>query len=103
MDYINPIDLCSRLNPFIGPKIILHGVLSVLLLVTGHWITFLLNVPLLAFNINTVIKNQYTLDATEIFRTLNRHKKESFAKLGFHLIIFFVYLYCMIVAMLGDN
>ena len=43
------------------------------------------------------------LDATEIFRTLNRHKKESFIKLGFHLIMFFFYLYAMIVALIAGT
>ena len=32
-------------------------------------------------------------DATEIFRTLPQHKKESFIKLGFYLVTFFYYLY----------
>lgn len=32
-------------------------------------------------------------DATEIFRTLSTHKKESFIKLGFYLLSFFYYLY----------
>lgn len=32
-------------------------------------------------------------DATEIFRTLPGHKKESFIKLGFYLVSFFYYLY----------
>ena len=32
-------------------------------------------------------------DATEIFRTLSGHKKESFMKLGFYLLSFFFYLY----------
>lgn len=35
----------------------------------------------------------YLLDATEIFRTLMTHKKESFLKLGFYLLTFFFYLY----------
>jgi hypothetical protein len=32
-------------------------------------------------------------DATEIFRTLPQHKKESFIKLAFYLLSFFYYLY----------
>ena len=40
-----------------------------------------------------VINNNYLLDATEIFRTLMSHKKESFLKLGFYLLSFFYYLY----------
>lgn len=39
-------------------------------------------------------------DATEIFRTLGAHKKESFAKLGFYLVSFFFYLYRMIMGLL---
>jgi hypothetical protein len=50
-----------------------------------------------------VLNGQHMLDATEIFRTLNRHKKESFIKLGFHLIMFFFYLYAMIVALIAGK
>lgn len=68
-----------------------------------------------------ILENQHLLDATEIFRKLNVHKKvrvppssarasggklaiiaslltlrqESFIKLGFHLVMFFFYLYSM--------
>ena len=50
-----------------------------------------------------ILENQHLLDATEIFRKLNVHKKESFIKLGFHLLMFFFYLYCMIVALIRDE
>jgi len=40
------------------------------------------------------IRNKaHMYDATEIFRTLSAHKKESFIKLGFYLLSFFYYLY----------
>jgi hypothetical protein len=42
-------------------------------------------------------------DATEIFRTLSGHKKESFIKLGFYLISFFYYLYRMILALISGG
>lgn len=66
-----------------------------------------------------IFENQHLLDATEIFRKLNVHKKvrrleeslqdstdvtqESFIKLGFHLVMFFFYLYSMIVALIRDE
>lgn len=50
-----------------------------------------------------IFENQHLLDATEIFRKLNVHKKESFIKLGFHLLMFFFYLYSMIVALIRDE
>lgn len=64
---------------------------------------FVLNLPLLAYNIKKFLDNAHLLDATEIFRTLNKHKKESFVKLGFHLVMFFFYLYSMIVALIRDE
>jgi hypothetical protein len=109
-DYINPIDLCNRLNTYIIPEAAVHGFLTFLFLINGYWIALLLNLPLLAFNAKKIFDNQHLLDATEIFRKLNVHKKvnanvsqESFIKLGFHLLMFFFYLYSMIVALIRDE
>ncbi|KAL8668703.1 MAG: hypothetical protein Q9168_006682 [Polycauliona sp. 1 TL-2023] len=102
-DYINPIDLCNRLNTYIVPEAGVHAFLTALFLINGYWIALILNLPLLAWNAKKIFDNQHLLDATEIFRKLNVHKKESFIKLGFHLIMFFFYLYSMIVALIRDE
>ncbi|RKF61390.1 ER-derived vesicles protein ERV14 [Golovinomyces cichoracearum] len=102
-DYINPIDLCNRLNTYIIPEAAVHGFLTALFLINGYWIALILNLPLLIFNVKTILDNAHLLDATEIFRKLNVHKKESFIKLGFHLLMFFFYLYSMIVALIRDE
>jgi len=102
-DYINPIDLCNRLNTYIVPEAAVHAFLTFLFLINGYWIALLLNLPMLAFNAKKIYDNQHLLDATEIFRKLNVHKKESFIKLGFHLVMFFFYLYSMIVALIRDE
>lgn len=48
------------------------------------------------------IRNKnHMYDATEIFRTLSGHKKESFFKLGFYLLSFFYYLYRCVPRVLG--
>ena len=108
-DYINPIDLCNRLNSYILPEAAVHTFLTVLFLINGYWVALILNLPLLAFNVkkyvafipgvgrlwwrkrrkrrmensraladgfpDRILDNAHLLDATEIFRTLNRHKK----------------------------
>jgi protein cornichon len=71
-DYINPIDLCNKLNQvnffffplilmananpsclqFVLPENIAHAFLTILFLISGQWTAFLLNAPLLAFNVN---------------------------------------------------
>ncbi|TIB71143.1 cornichon [Wallemia mellicola] len=88
-DYINPIDLCNKLNNFVLPEAAFHGFLTILFLICGQWLTFIINAPLLGFNIRKTINNNNFYDATEIFRTLSVHKKESFLKLAFYLISFF--------------
>ena len=74
-DYINPIDLCNRLNTYIIPEAAVHGFLTILFLINGYWIAIILNLPLLAWNAKKIFENQHLLDATEIFRKLNVHKK----------------------------
>ena len=51
-------------------------------------------------SVHRVMSQSHIYDATEIFRTLPQHKKESFIKLGFYLISFFYYLYRYIRALL---
>ncbi|KDN36784.1 putative ERV14-ER-derived vesicles protein [Tilletiaria anomala UBC 951] len=102
-DYINPIDLCAKLNYFILPEMIVQAVLTALFLLSGQFIAFLINAPLVAYNANKFLSKNHMLDATEIFRTLSLHKKECFIKLGFYLISFFYYLYRMIVALIAET
>lgn len=50
-DYINPIELCNRLNTYIIPEAAVHGFLTFLFLINGYWVALILNLPLLAWNI----------------------------------------------------
>lgn len=97
-DYINPVDLCNRLNAYIVPEASVHLFLTSLFLINGYWLALLLNVPLVAFNgkkyvdlgrslaaglltklCHRYFENRHLLDATEIFRKLNIHKKVPFS------------------------
>jgi len=69
-DYINPIDMCNKLNQvcptpssqsprsnlshaqFVIPENAAHGFLSLLFLLSGQWLAFILNAPLVAWNAN---------------------------------------------------
>jgi hypothetical protein len=54
-DYINPIDLCNRLNTYIIPEAAVHGFLTFLFLINGYWVALVLNLPLLAYNVNKYV------------------------------------------------
>ncbi|KIK09209.1 hypothetical protein K443DRAFT_671692 [Laccaria amethystina LaAM-08-1] len=102
-DYINPIDLCNKLNQFVLPEYGAHAFLALLFLLSGQWTAFAFNLPLIAFNVNKVMKKNHMYDATEIFRSLSGHQKETYFKLAFYLLSFFYYLYRMIVALVAEN
>lgn len=98
-DYINPIDLCNRLNAYIVPEAAVHAFLTFLFLINGYWFALVLNLPLLGYNAKKwvamdgtgiachsyktpadlwrvrIFDNAHLLDATEIFRKLNIHKR----------------------------
>lgn len=57
--------------------------------------------PLLTSPCPRILNKNHMYDATEIFRTLSSHKKESFFKLGFYLLSFFYYLYRCVVSSLS--
>ncbi|KAJ8976229.1 hypothetical protein NQ317_009726 [Molorchus minor] len=108
-DYLNAQECCSRLNQWVLPKIIAHSFLSFLLLIHGHWILMLINLPMaawMAFEIVTIPSgNLGVYDPTEIHNRgqLKRHMRDCMLYLGYYLIFFFTYLYCMIVSLLqGD-
>ncbi|KAI8374654.1 cornichon [Radiomyces spectabilis] len=102
-DYINPIDLCNKLNQFVLPEMGVHAFLFFMFLVNGSWMAVLLNLPLVVYNVQKVTSGRHMYDATEIFRTLSTHKKEAFIKLAFYLVLFFYFLYRMIVALIAAD
>lgn len=105
-DYLNATECCEKLNWWVYPELSLQAALTTALLVTWHPLLFLFNVPLITLLVYRAIfipKGQSCpYDPAEIHNRgqLKSHMKESLIKLGFHLVIFFVYLYCMIVALL---
>lgn len=101
-DFVNPIELCNKLNVYLLPEAGLQAFITLLLLLSGQWLALLLNAPIVAWNVRKFLNNNFMLDATEIFRTVHGHKKETFAKIAFHLVLFFFYLYSMIVCLVRD-
>ncbi|EDL94851.1 similar to Protein HSPC163 (predicted), isoform CRA_b [Rattus norvegicus] len=107
-DYINARSCCSKLNKWVIPELVGHTFVTVLMLVSLHWVIFLLNLPVATWNIYRFIMvpsgNMGVFDPTEIHNRgqLKSHMKEAMIKLGFYLLCFFMYLYSMILALIND-
>ncbi|XP_078452268.1 protein cornichon homolog 4 isoform X1 [Lampetra planeri] len=98
-DYLNATACCSRLNKWVLPDLLAHAIITVLMLVTMHWLIFLYNLPLAMWNIyrylNIPSGNMGLYDPTEIHNRgqLKSSMKEAMVKLGYQLVSFFIYLY----------
>ncbi|XP_017783130.1 PREDICTED: protein cornichon homolog 4 [Nicrophorus vespilloides] len=108
-DYLNAQECCSKLNVWVKPKLGIHLFLTFLLLIHGHWILSLINLPIAAWMLYDIIKtpcgNMGVYDPTEIHSRgqLKRHLRDCMIFIGYYMIFFFGYLYCMIVSLLeGD-
>jgi len=106
-DYKNPIEQCKSLNPLVLPEYALHVFFNLLFLISGEWLSLLLNLPLIAYHINRyrtrpVISGVGIYDPTSIMNSdeLNRCQREGWFKLAFYLLSFFYYLYAMIYALI---
>ncbi|KAJ4775132.1 Cornichon family protein [Rhynchospora pubera] len=102
-DYINPYDTASRINKVMIPEFILQGILSLVLLFSGHWIMFLLSLPFVYYNYNVYQKRQHLIDVTEIFNHVYKEKKRRLIKLGCLVVFLFLSLFWMIWSVLEDE
>ncbi|WVZ05260.1 hypothetical protein V8G54_018606 [Vigna mungo] len=99
-DFINPYDASSRINYFIVPEFIGQGLLCAFCLLTGHWIMFLMTVPVTCYHVMLYMKQQHLIDVTEVFRALNSEKKFRLAKLAYYLTIIIITVFRLVCAAL---
>ncbi|CAA0842813.1 Protein cornichon homolog 1 [Striga hermonthica] len=106
-DYLNPYELSSRVNYVIVLEYLLQGAFSILFLVTGHWIMFLLSLPPAYYNLKKYLARQHLIDVTEVFRVLNDEKKVRIVKLIFYIIFFVLTITRLAIAVIqvvfGDD
>ncbi|PKI72191.1 hypothetical protein CRG98_007389 [Punica granatum] len=89
-------EAASQINRWILPEFVLQGVLTLLLLVTGHWIMFLISVPLTCYHVMLYIKKRHLIDVTEIFRVIGAEKKYRLVKLGLLSILFLCVIFRLV-------
>ncbi|KAK2979835.1 hypothetical protein RJ640_010726 [Escallonia rubra] len=100
-DYMNPYETSSRVNAVIVPEMVLHGVFCFVLFVTGHWIMFLITLPIGCYNMMLFMKRKHLIDVTEVFRSLNSEKKNRIAKLGFYVILFALVIIRLVLSVMN--
>jgi len=102
-DYINPFDSSSRINKVVMPEFILQALLSVLFLISGHWVMFLISAPMVYYNYTLYQRRQHLVDVTEIFNQLGREKKRRLFKIVSLIVLLFLSLFWMIWSVLSEE
>lgn len=102
VDHINPIELCALVNKLVLPEYIGHALLALLILLRGFFIPAMLNIPLAVFHFYRYKEKRHLLDNTSIFNTVDKERSISQYKLGYHLIMFFIYLYFFILTLIQE-
>ncbi|KAI7758029.1 hypothetical protein M8C21_028269 [Ambrosia artemisiifolia] len=101
-DYMNPYDSSARINAVVIPEMLVHGVLSGLFLITGHWFLFLLTLPIMIYNAMLYSKRRHLIDVTEVFRSIDAEKKLRIVKLAFYLILFVLVIIGMVISIVNN-
>ncbi len=70
------------------PEFGAQAVLTGMMLLTGNWVSGVLQLAALAYNIQQYQLNRHLIDVTEVFREIKPRKKALTAKLIFNLLLF---------------
>ncbi|XP_044504675.1 protein cornichon homolog 1-like isoform X1 [Mangifera indica] len=97
-DQMNPFEASASINFWVVKEFLLYGVFSVLLLVTGHWLIFLITLPLAGYHALLYMKRQHLIDVTEVFRNLKVEKNLRLFKLGFYVVFFVIVVFNLAIA-----
>lgn len=105
-DFINTKQGCKRLNQWVLPELVGTGVVPVLLFLSWHWFMFIILCPMTIYLVHRYVTlpvgSMGVYDPTEIRNRgmLTKFQKESFIKIAYHLVTFFISLYGFIVALI---
>ncbi|BDA44050.1 probable protein cornichon homolog 4 [Coccomyxa sp. Obi] len=98
-DFINPHDSSASLNTWVMPEYIAQAALTALLLFSGKWLSGLVMLLLVAWNVRTYLRDEHKVDVTEVFRQIPREKNIRIVKLIFYLLGFVYFIYRLIITL----
>jgi hypothetical protein len=95
-DDIPPREMTQKSNQFVLPEYIGQGLLTLIFLLTGNYLEFFINLPLLIFHARRYYLGTHFFDPTRVFDVKETEKRIGLVKLGFYMITFCFYIYRLI-------
>jgi len=108
-DYLNAQECCGRLNFWNIPKLWLQLLIPIMLTLSGHWVLVLANLPICVWLIRLFHcfkrGNLGEYDSAEIHNAgqLKKHMIHVALHLGWQMVSFFMYLYCLLDAVMQED
>ena len=95
---LDTIMICNQINPFILPHYVIHGIITILLLLCGYYFGLLFNLPIFIIHIIEIIKNSYQYRAYLLAKlsskaNINSPKLRLLALLIWYIISFIFYFF----------
>eukprot|EP00093_Oithona_nana_P003951 03951.XXX_34934_34106_1 [CDS] Oithona nana genome sequencing. len=107
-DYLNAQECCSKLNFWNVPKLWCQLVILFILITGGHWLMFLINLPICVYLARRFFYfprgNIGEYDPAEIHNQgmMKKHLKGVVIHLAWQLLGFFIFLYCLLDAVMKE-
>lgn len=107
-DYLNAQECCARLNFWNVPKLWIQLFILFFLLICGHWLMVLLNLPICIFLARRFFYfprgNIGEYDPAEIHNQgmMKKHLIGVCVHLGWQMVGFFLFLYCLLDAVMKE-
>ncbi|KAA8493925.1 ER-derived vesicles protein ERV14 [Porphyridium purpureum] len=92
IDYINPLELCDRVNQLALPEFAVHALITCGLLVRYHYFFFVANLPLCVYHVRAYADRSCFLESNTVFAELPRRRKVTETKLAFYVCLFLLYV-----------
>lgn len=108
-DYINSLECCTKLNFWTIPRLTVQSALTLLLLVTQHWLLSLISLPFTSWLCYQYLKvppgNSGVFEPTEVHirPNLRRSIKESLVYMAYHMISFFSFMWLLVWQLTGNE
>ena len=75
------------------PEYAAQAAITVLLLLTGKWVSGLLSLALTAYHARAYMRQEHVVDVTEVFRQIPRQKVIRIVKLIIYLVAFVYFIF----------
>eukprot|EP00002_Diphylleia_rotans_P001217 TRINITY_DN10682_c0_g1_i1.p1 TRINITY_DN10682_c0_g1~~TRINITY_DN10682_c0_g1_i1.p1 ORF type:complete len:135 (+),score=26.43 TRINITY_DN10682_c0_g1_i1:404-808(+) len=92
-DFVNPVDLCKKLNPLVPANYYVHLSLAFFFIMNKSHLGMAVTLPIVIVATYRMYHGTHAFDSTEIFKTVGSHRKMYVGYLVSYTLSFFTSLY----------